>query len=526
MAVDPVTLEVFHHRLAAVAEEMGAALARSSFSPNIKERRDFSCAVFDGDGGMVAHAAHIPVHLGSTPLSVRAAIDRLEMRAGDVAMLNDPYAGGTHLPDLTLVAPVFVGASRRPFAYVANRAHHADIGGMTPGSMPLATEIFQEGVRIPPLLLVRAGAVDEGILELLLANVRGASERRADLLAQRAALDLGARRLRDLVHVQGRPATRRLMLALQLYSERLTRAAFHRIPDGRYTARDLLDDDGFGTRDIPVHVAIAIRGGQAVFDFTGSSPQVRGGVNANQAITLAAVFYAVRCITPFAIPANAGMMRPVRVIAPLGSVVNARFPAAVAAGNVETSQRLVDVIFRALSRALPGRIPAASNGSMNNVAIGGYDPLRGREFAYYETVAGGTGGGPTREGVSGMHSHMTNTLNTPIEALEAYYPLRVTRYSLRPGSGGAGRRSGGDGIVREIELLADAQVSVLSERRRTRPYGLAGGRPGEPGENRLITGSRSRSLPAKTTFYGRRGERLRLATPGGGGWGRPPVRRR
>lgn len=521
MRIDAVQLEVFHHRLAAIAEEMGAALVRSSFSPNIKERRDLSCALFDGDGEMVAHAAHIPVHLGSTPLSVRAAIHAVDMGRGDVVILNDPYAGGTHLPDVTLVMPVFHGAGRRPVAYVANRAHHADVGGMSPGSMPLATEIFQEGVRIPPIRICAAGALADDVLSLLLANVRGAAERRGDLLAQIASLQLGARRLAEMFEAQGRRGVHARMAALQDYAERLTRAVLASIPAGVYRAEDFLDDDGCGSSRIRLRCSVSVAPRRLVVDFTGSAPQVRGGVNANLAVTSAAVFYVIRCLAPHPIPANAGILRPVKVVAPEGSVTNARFPAAVAAGNVETSQRLVDVLLRAFARALPGRIPAASNGSMNNVAIGGFDSRRGREFSYYETVGGGAGGGPGGAGLSGVHTHMTNTLNTPIEALEAYYPMRVTRYRLRRGSGGRGLRRGGEGIEREIELLEGAHVSLLTERRRIPPPGLAGGGDAARGRNLLFRGRQTRTLPGKASFDARAGDRIRILTPGGAGWGRP-----
>lgn len=520
MRPDPVRLEVFHHRVAAIAEEMGAALMRSSFSPNIKERRDLSCAVFDGDGDMVAHAAHIPVHLGSTPLSVRAAIDRGPMEPGDVIILNDPFAGGTHLPDVTLVRAVFHGRARHPLAYVANRAHHADIGGMSPGSMPLATEIFQEGLRIPPVRIARRGRIDDDVLALLLANVRGPRERHGDLRAQIAALEIGAQRLREVSAALGPAATRSSMKELQDYSERLTRSALRSVPAGDYTAEDFLDDDGHGTRRIRIRVRIRVGGGRADIDFSGSAPQVHGGVNANRAITLAAVFYVIRCLASHSIPANAGILRPVRVLATAGSVVDARFPAAVAAGNVETSQRIVDVLLRALAPALPDRIPAASNGSMNNLAVGGLDPRSGEQFAYYETIAGGAGAGPSGPGVSGVHTHMTNTLNTPIEALEAYYPIRVRGYRLRPKSGGRGRYDGGQGVLRDIEILAPAQVSLLTERRALRPYGLAGGEPGLPGENALLRDGRRRKLPAKVTLEAHPGDRIVVATPGGGGWGR------
>ena len=520
MRVDAVTLEVFNHRLSALAEEMGVTLCRSAFSANIKERRDYSCAVFDGRGEMVAQAAHIPVHLGSTPLSVRAAIERVPMKSGDVVVLNDPYAGGTHLPDVTVVAPVYLPRGRVPFGYVANRAYHADIGGASPGSMPLATEIYQEGFRLPPVRIVARGKVVSGVLDLFLANTRVTEERRGDLLAQLAALRLGARRLHELVQRSGRQLTQRAMTALQDYSARRMSAALRRLPPGQYRAEDWMDDDGAGTVRIPIRVSILIARGRAVVDFTGTAAQVAGGINANYAVTVAAVLYVFQGLAGADIPANAGLLRPVHIIAPPGTVVNAAFPAAVAGGNVETSQRIVDVLLKAMAAAAPQQTPAASCGSMNNIAFGGHDTLRNRAFAYYETIAGGAGAGPQRDGASGVHTHMTNTLNTPIEALEAAYPLRVTRYGLRPASGGTGLHRGGDGIVREIEFLTPAQVTLLTERRRLRPYGLRGGKPGQAGRNLLIKQRTTRALPGKVAVRVDAGDRLRLLTPGGGGWGR------
>jgi N-methylhydantoinase B len=520
MKLDPVTLAVMNNRLAAIAEEMGVVLGQTGYSPNIKERHDFSCALFDARGELVAQAAHIPVHLGSTPLSVRAAIERLELGPGDVAALNDPFAGGTHLPDLTLVSPIYLRGERRPFAYAANRAHHADIGGMAPGSMALATEIYQEGFRLPPVKVVAGGEISRDVLALFLANTRVSEEREGDLRAQIAALRIGADRLQSLVEAAGRRAVAAAMDALKDYAARLMSAALGTLRAGTYRARDCLDDDGFGAESIPIEVAITIRGGRALVDFTGSAPQVRGSVNANYAITLSATFYVMKCLAAEAVPANEGLMRPIRVVAPAGSIVNANPPAAVAGGNVETSQRIVDVLFRALAEAAPERVPAASSGSMSNLTIGGYDRFRGRHFSYYETIAGGAGASRGHPGASGIHTHMTNTLNTPIEALEAYYPMRVTEYRIRHGSGGRGRARGGDGLVREIECLVDCNVSLLTERRRLKPWGLEGGGAGAAGANFVVRRRRRTRLPGKTNLEVRAGERIRIETPGGGAWGR------
>ncbi len=516
-SLDAVSLAVFHHRLAAIAEEMGVVLCRSAFSPNIKERRDFSCAVFDAAGQMIAQAAHIPVHLGSTPESVRAAIRERPMGEGDIVLLNDPYAGGTHLPDVTLVAPVFVAG--RLVAYVANRAHHADIGGIAPGSIPLATEIYQEGLRLPPVRLVERGKLDEDVLAIFLANTRIPDERRGDLLAQRAAIRVGQRRLGELAEREGVSGLALGMQALQDYSERLTRALLRRIPNGSYEAEDFLDDDGFGSGPVRIRVRVTVRRGGVEVDFAGTDSQVRGGVNANFPVTLAAVYYVFRCFAADSIPENAGFMRPIRVHAPLGTVVHATAPAAVAGGNVETSQRIVDVLLRALAPALPDRVPAASCGSMSNVAVGGRDPIRGRDFSYYETIGGGAGGGPHRPGASALQTHMTNTMNTPVEAIEAELPLRIVRYAVRRRSGGAGLHRGGDGIEREVEFLSATQVTLLTERRTRSPFGLRGGSPGTPGRNEIRTGGGWRRLPGKVSLTLEKAGRLRVLTPGGGGWG-------
>lgn len=523
---DPILLEIMKHLFTAVAEEMGAALGRTAFSPNIKERRDFSCAVFDPQGQMVAQAAHIPVHLGAMPLSVAAALARFpDLAEGDVVALNDPYHGGSHLPDITLVSPVYGPAGAKEavvLGYVASRAHHADVGGISPGSMPLATELFQEGLIIPPVRLVRRGQPDEDILDLITCNSRTPGERLGDLNAQMAAHEVGAERLRALARRYGHDVLHAYMGYLQDYAERLVQSLIRRIPSGRFRFEDVMDDDGQGNTDLPIAVTVEAQGERLRVDFTGTAPEAPGGINAVAAVTLSAVFYVVRCLlADDAVPTNAGIFRPVEVILPEGSLVNARFPRAVAAGNVETSQRIVDALLGAFGQALPELASAASQGTMNNLTMGGDDPRTGGRFAYYETVAGGMGASVNADGLSGVHVHMTNTLNTPVEALEYAYPLRVTCYELRRGSGGSGRWCGGDGLVREIELLADAHVTILSERRRHAPWGAAGGASGAPGANWHIRSSTTEklSLPGKVTLRVRAGERIRIETPGGGGYG-------
>jgi N-methylhydantoinase B len=503
---DPVELEIFKSLFHSIAEEMGAALRRTAFSPNIKERRDYSCAVFDGAGEVVAMGDHMPVHLGSMPMSVRAAVERLTLNAGDVAILNDPFCGGTHLPDITLVAPVFLNTGKRkPAFYVASRAHHADVGGTYAGSMGICREIYQEGIRIPPIKLIAGGKLQDDVFRLLLNNVRTPEEREGDLNAQIAACHTGATRLLEITGRYGLPRMQRVMEELQEYSEKLMRAFLGKVPHGRYEAEDFLDDDGAGSGPVRIAVALTFQAATATkplvtVDFTGSSPQVAGSINAVEAITYSACFYVFRCLLQEDVPAAAGLMRPVRVIAPPGTVVNARPPAAVAGGNVEASQRIVDVLLRALAQAMPDRVPAGSSGTMNNLTIGGIDERTSEPFAYYETIAGGMGARPDRPGVSGVHTHMTNSLNTPAEALEYAYPLRITQYSLRKESGGGGKFRGGDGIVRELELLADSEVTLLADRRSRGPYGLQGGTDGSPGKTEIIHhDGRRETLPGKTS---------------------------
>ena len=521
MSVDPIRLEIFKNLFHSVAEEMGAALRRSAFSPNIKERRDYSCAVFNAAGDVIAMGDHMPVHLGSMPMSVRAALHAFPLSPGDVALLNDPYAGGTHLPDLTMVMPVFAGSSKKPLFYIANRAHHADIGGAHAGSMGLSREIFEEGLRIPPVKIMESGRIARDVMAILLANVRTPREREGDITAQIAACRIGERRLLALVAKYGSREVISYGRHLLDYSARMMGLTIASIPDGVYRAEDFLDDDGVTSKPLRTAATIRIHGKNAEVDFAGSAPQCAGSVNAVAAITESAVFYVFRCLLDDQVPATSGLMRSIRVIAPAGTIVNARAPAAVAGGNVETSQRIVDTLLRALALAIPTRIPAASQGTMNNLSFGGSDPRRGgAPFAYYETIAGGTGAGPVHPGNSGTHSHMTNTLNTPTEVFEHIYPVRVRQYALRTGSGGAGVFRGGEGIVREIEMLADVQAGILSDRRRLPPFGLNGGAPGSPGKNELIVNGKTRLLPSKCTFRAAAGSIIRIETPGGGGWGK------
>jgi N-methylhydantoinase B len=539
---DPTTLEIYRALYTSVAEEMGIALRRTAFSPNIKERRDYSCAVFDAAGRVVAQGDHMPVHLGSMPMAVAAALSAIELAPGDVVALNDPFAGGTHLPDVTLVMPVVsnkrgpAGSAKLPDSkkqhgranqklttlfYVANRAHHADIGGSSPGSMGLATDVYGEGLRIPPVRIVRRGEIDEEMLRLLLANVRGATERRADFEAQIGSLKTGATRLLEIVERRGGLEVKEYASHLIAYSARMMRRTISAIPDGEYRAEDALDDDGIGPGEVKIRVRLTIRRDRARVDFNGSAMQVAGAVNAVEAITVSAVSYVFRCLVGADVPASAGLMEPIEVIAPSGTIVNATHPASVAGGNVETSQRIVDVLFKALSQALPGLIPAASQGTMNNLTIGGIDTRSDGEFAYYETIAGGMGARPQLDGMSAVHTHMTNSLNTPAEALEYAYPLRVRAYGIRKNSGGKGRQKGGDGVVREIETLVPARMSLLADRRRGAPYGLDGGAAGRKGRDRIIRRGRAQAITSKGSWQLEAGDRVRIETPGGGGYGEP-----
>ncbi len=520
--MNPIQLSLFVSRLTAVCDEMAAVLRNAALSPNIRDRLDFSCAVFDAGGALCAQAAHIPVHLGSMAYAMADLVARFDWAEGDMVIVNDPFLGGTHLPDVTVIAPVFVPAAgdATPPAlvgFVANRAHHADIGASTPGSMPISGRLEEEGVIIPPQRLVCAGAVDDAVLSAITARMRNPDHALGDVFAQMAANRAGRARVAELAAAAGLEAFRDGLRTMNDYGERLARQTVLAIPDGCYGFEDVLDDDGKGRVDIPLRLTLTIAADQARCDFTGTASQVAGNVNCPLAVAAAAVFYCFRCLMPPETPACAGALRPITVDAPAGCLVHARRPAAVAAGNVETSSRVVDLVLGALAQAenaqWHGRIPAASHGSMNNLALGGMRD--GAPWDYYETIGGGMGAGAGGGGLSGVQTHMTNTLNTPIEVIESRFPLRVTRYAIRNGSGGAGGRTGGDGLIRELECLAPAHATFIGERRRHAPWGLKGGRPGARGDQWL----NDRPLPGKVALELAPGDRLRIETAGGGGYG-------
>jgi N-methylhydantoinase B len=514
----PIDIEVFNKIFSSIADEMGIVLRRSSFSANIKERRDFSCALFDDMGELIAQAAHIPVHLGAMPLTMAHVLKCTTFEPGDVVILNDPYQGGTHLPDITLIEPVFCSMSQ-PLFYVANRAHHADVGGKAPGSMFPARDINEEGFLIEPIKFHRKGLPNADFLNRFISEARSPAERKGDLQAQLASIHRGARRLEEILKKYGRDRTIKMGQLLKRYSEKVMRSVVGEIPDGSYRFSDFLDDDGIGNERIPISVNITVKGDGASIDFSETSDQVAGNVNTVRAVTHAATYYVFLSLLSGDYPINQGCFRPIRIITRKGSLLDALYPAAVAAGNVETSQRIVDALLGALSQAIPHRIPAASSGSMSNVAVGGVDP-DGRAFTYYETIAGGMGARPDARGLDAVHTHMTNTLNTPIEALEHSYPMRIESYRIIKGSGGKGRYRGGHGIQRDFRFLTGAQVSILSDRRRIPPYGLSGGDPGRTGKNILIRGRKRKLLPSKTHFYVKCGDIVRIQTSGGGGFGR------
>jgi N-methylhydantoinase B len=504
--LDPVTLSVLSSALAGIAEEMGAVLIRGAYSSNIKERRDCSAALFDARGSMVAQAEHIPVHLGAMPEAVAAVMER-DPRPGDVFAINDPFSGGTHLPDITLVSPL--ARDGEVIGFAVTRAHHSDVGGMSPGSMPAnSRSILQEGLIIPPLRLVREGEYVTDVLELIQANVRTPDIRRGDLRAQIAANRLADARLGELIERRGREEVEAVFSEVIEYTERRTRETLRGLPDGSAAAESEIEGDGVTDEDIPIRVRVTLDDDNLVIDFDGTAPAVAGNVNCPIAVTRSACLFALRVLLPKDIPANAGSFAPLDIRVPERSLVFAQRPSAVVAGNVETSQRVADTVLLALAQVVDG-LPAQGQGTMNNLVIGGAG------WTYYETIGGGQGAGPHGPGPSGVHVGMSNTLNTPIEALEMEYPMRVESYELVDDSGGAGRHRGGDGIERVIRVLEPATLSLLTDRRRHGPLGLAGGEPGRPGENRL-NGER---LPPKASRELAAGDVVSVRTPGGGGWG-------
>jgi len=511
---DPVRLRIIGSLLDSVAEDMGVALERSGISPNIKERLDHSCAIFDGRGELVAQAAHIPVHLGAMPMAVKCALQHQPLNEGDVVLVNDPAMGGTHLPDITAIQAFRKNPSdQQPFAFVANRAHHADVGGKIPGSMGLTTRLSDEGVVIPPTTWIRGGIVDAKTEEELIRHMRFKEERRGDLWAQRAALNVGIDGLQRILDRTGEKELLSGFSALQDASEKHVQHLLSNIPDGKYEALEQLDDDGFSDAPIMIRLTLTIDGASACFDFTGTSEACTGPMNCSTPVTHSAIQYVLRCLSRDEIPASGGVLRPIRIVIPKGSLLDPPEESPVAGGNVETSQRLVDVVLSALQPALPLQIPAQSQGTMNNLV---FSCAQG---THYETIGGGCGAGPSRAGASGLQVHMTNTRNTPIERLEHTLPLKVTHYSLRKDSGGAGANKGGDGIIREVEFMKPMEISLLTERRRISPLGTNGGSPGLSGVNLKISGEKQETLPSKWQGSFLEGEKLRIETPGGGGWG-------
>ena len=509
MTIDPIQLSLFSHQINALCEEMGAQLQRAAFSPNIRDRLDYSCAMFDRNGQLCAQAAHIPVHLGSMAFAMQSIVQAFEWQTGDLVIFNDPFLGGTHLPDITLVTPVFV--QQELIGFVANRAHHADVGADEPGSMPLSSHLQQEGIVLSPQLLGQDFKIDEGVFERLFQSLPQQQTLYADLCAQVGANIHGEQRLCALAADFANASFSDLVEHLFEYAEKLARIKLSRLKNGVYTHQDVMDDDGLGNVDIPIRVQLLINDGSVQVDFGGSAGQVDGNINCPKAVTAAAVYYVFRCLIGDDVPACQGSFAPISIVSQPGSLVDAQFPAAVAAGNVETSSRIVDVLFAALADACPDQIPACSQGTMNNLAMGSVADA----WSYYETIGGGAGAGAMQHGMAAVQTHMTNTQNTPIEVLEMNYPVRVTRYQIRLNSGGHGSYKGGDGIVREFEFLRASRVTIISERRRHGPAGLGGGAAGKPGANFL----NNEPIAGKVALSVVAGDRVRIETPGGGGFG-------
>ncbi len=507
--MNPIELSIFARKIDAVCEEMGAQLQLAAFSPNIIDRLDYSCAVFDAQGGLCAQAAHIPVHLGSMAFAMQGIVEKISWAEGEIYVLNDPYLGGTHLPDVTIICPVFFNDEL--LGFVANRAHHADIGADTPGSMPISNSLEQEGVVIPPTKIGVDGEIDQQKITDLFKKGRNLRDTIGDTVAQCSANKLGIKRVTEIIDLLGKQKFVKSLHELNQYGERIARSVISKIPDGEYSFTDYMEDDGQGNEDLPIHVSVLVNHDSVTLDFSNTVSQVTGNINCPISVTAAAVFYVFRCLMPKETPACAGSFLPIELKVPSGSLLNANRPAAVAAGNVETSSRIVDVVLGALSLALPEKIPACSQGTMNNLAIGSSAKPA---WGYYETIAGGMGASHTADGLSAVQSHMTNTQNTPIEILEINYPLLVKRYAIRESSGGKGLHQGGDGVIREFEFLDDAVFTILSERRNRHPWGLNGGESGKTGANFL----NEEILPAKVQYTVMHGDCLRIETPGGGGW--------
>ncbi len=518
MTLTPFELEIYQNILSSIAEEMGVVLIRAGFSPNIKERRDLSCAIFQSNGDMIAQAAHIPIHLASMSFAVRAVLD-MEINDGDILILNDPFRGGTHLPDITCIMPVFY--KKKLEFFVASRAHHADIGGLTPGSMPLSISIDQEGILISPSKLYKKRKLNKKLFNEILAATRDPEEREGDFNAQVGAIELGEKRLLETLEQYSLKKVKQAGNELLGYSEKIMKEVIKQIPNGVYEFEDYLDNDGVGTNKISIRAKVTINGQRSSVDLRGSSARVRGNLNAPYSVTTAAVIYVFQCLAPSSMPLNSGPLRVVEILVNDNSILNAKYPAAVVGGNVETSQRVVDVVFGALSKAVPEQVPAASAGSMSNFTFGGVNPRTGNNYGYYETIAGGMGGRFGLDGVSAVQTHMTNTLNTPIESLERELPVILNSYSIRKNSGGQGKYRGGDSIVREYKFLSDTTVSMITERRKFAPYCIEGGGVGKKGKNTLIRkGAVSRITP-KASFKVKKGDSIRIETPAGGGWGKP-----
>ncbi len=517
--IDLIRVTVLQKRLEGIADEMSHVLRRTAYSPNIKERADFSCAIFDSNARLIAQAEAIPVHLGSMGFVAKPILDKYKdiWKPGDAIIVNSPRGiyGGTHLPDITLVSPVFRDGKLK--FIVANRAHHADVGGMTPGSLPgKSTEIFQEGLIIPPVMLFKQFRENSDVMDIIMENVRTPRERRGDLRAQYSSLSLGARRLEELLNEFDDIDL--LVDTLLNWSEKSSREILSKLPQKEVKFEDYLDSDGISNKPVKISCKLKIKkGGEIVFDFSGSDPQQRGNCNAPISITTSAVYYVIRLITGREVATNDGCFRSVKIIAPEGCVVNPTVNAATSSANTETSQRIVDVVMGCFAQIID--FPAASQGTMNNVLIGG--TINNKNWTIYETIGGGSGATPHANGTSAVHTHMTNTENTPVEALELTYPIRILEYSIRENSGGSGKYTGGDGIIRKIEFLSDATLSLQTERRKRQPWGVRGGKGGKKGVNLLINGDKIIELDGRGTTDVKKGMILQIETPGGGGYGEP-----